>query len=63
MPRSFINKYGPGTFKSQVKFILGIDSCCAIFAIDTNAPMCIFIKECPTVGGFLTNCFGWLATN
>jgi hypothetical protein len=58
MPRSFIGRYEPRTFRSQVKFILGIDLYYAIFAIDTDAPMCIFVGKCPTIGGFLDNYFG-----
>jgi hypothetical protein len=50
MPRSFIG--GPRTFKPHVKFIMGVDSCCAIFATNTNAPMCILIGKFPTIGGF-----------
>jgi hypothetical protein len=40
-----------GFFQSQVKFILRIDSCCATFITITYAPMCIFVGECPTIGG------------
>ncbi len=52
MPRSFNGGYGPKTFKSHMKFVLGIDSCCVIFVINTHAPMCIFIGKCPTIGDF-----------
>jgi hypothetical protein len=52
MPRSFISGYGPRTFQSQVRFILGIDSCCATFVAITYASMYIFVGECPTIGGF-----------
>jgi len=58
MPRFFTRGYEPRTFKSQVEFILGIDSCFAIFAIDTNAPMCIFVGKCSTIGGFSANLLG-----
>jgi hypothetical protein len=37
---------------------LGIDSCFAIFAINTNAPMCIFVGKCSTIGGFSANLLG-----
>jgi hypothetical protein len=50
----------PRILKSQVKFILGIDSSCAIFATNTNAPKCIFVGKCLAIGGFSTNCFNWL---
>ncbi len=58
MPKFFTGGYWPRTLKSQVGFIRGIDLCCKRFATNTNAPMCIFVGECPTTGGFSANCFG-----
>jgi hypothetical protein len=37
---------------------LGIEFCCAIFAMDTNTPMCIFVVKCPTIEGLSSNYFG-----
>jgi len=62
MLRSFTSGYKPRTFGSHVRFILKVDSCCAIFVIDIDAPMCILVGKCPTNGGFLTIYFGWMAT-
>ncbi len=62
MLRSFTSGYKPRAFGSHVRFILKVDSCCAIFVIDINAPMCILVGKCPTNGGFLTIYFGWMAT-
>jgi hypothetical protein len=42
---------------------MGIDSRYATFVTFTYAPMCIFVGECPTIGGFYANYFGWMATN
>jgi hypothetical protein len=42
----------PRNFQSQVKFILGINSCYATFAIVKYAPTCIFVEKWPTIGGF-----------
>jgi hypothetical protein len=54
----FIGEYKSRTFKSKVGFILGIEFCCAIFAMDTNTPMCIFVVKCPTIEGLSSNYFG-----
>jgi len=61
MPRSFTSRYEPRIFRSHVGFILKIDSCCAILATNTYAPMCIFVGKCPTIGGFYlpTILLGW----
>jgi hypothetical protein len=60
MLRSFIGGYMPRILKSQVRFILGIDSSSATFATDTNAPMCIFVGNVLPLGDFQpTILVGW----
>jgi hypothetical protein len=63
VPRSFTSRYGPRTFRSQVEFVLRIDSCGVIFTIDIIAPMCILVIKCPPIGKFLANYFGWMEKN
>jgi hypothetical protein len=62
MSRSFTSGFKPRTFRSHVGFILRVDSCCAIFVVDIDAPMNILVEKCPTSGGFLAIYFGWMAT-
>jgi hypothetical protein len=52
MLRSFTCGYRSRIFRSQVEFILIIDSCGVIFVINIDAPMCILVGECPPLGDF-----------
>jgi hypothetical protein len=61
VPRSFTSRYKSRTLESHVGFIIIIDSCDVIFAIDINAPMCILVGECPPIGKFLVNYFSWIS--
>jgi len=52
-----------GTFKPQIKVILGINSGVAIFVGLSVAFMCICVGECPIFRGFLANYIGNMAIN
>jgi hypothetical protein len=52
-----------GTFRPQIKVILGINSSAAIFVDLLIAFMCICVGECSTFGGLLVSCIGNMATN
>ncbi len=53
--KSFIGYHMFGPFKPQIKALLIVDLCVAIFANHIDAPMCTHVEKCPTYGGFLAN--------
>jgi hypothetical protein len=43
----------PRTFTPHIKKKIGIDSCFAIFAEDTNTHVCIFVEKCHAIENYV----------
>jgi hypothetical protein len=61
MPRFFTGRYRSRTFQSQVRFILGINSCCPTFATTYMHP-CAYLLENVHNWGIIGQLF-WLDGN